>query len=76
MVHVIYLRKSPRKHWQMVQVAAIIDAANITKDQVLKEAYKFGYDKAEVIVKSYDVNDYIPVYPKILEKEGKDMVFN
>lgn len=59
-IHGIYLKSRPKGKWHLVSLAISAEAANMENKNVLQNAQNQGYNNAEVAIKIFDSNVYIP----------------
>ena len=74
MIHGIYLKSRPKGKWHLFSTALSAEAAASESDIALKEALKLGNMKAEVGIKTFDSNFYIPEL--LSEIKDKKVMFN
>lgn len=74
MIHGIYVKSRPKGKWHLFSTALSAEAANSESDIALKEALKLGNVNAEVGVRTFDSNFYIPEL--LSEIKDKKVMFN
>lgn len=60
MIHGIYLKSRPKGKWHLFSIAISAEAANYDSSEALKQAQLSGNDNAEVGIRIFDSNFYIP----------------
>lgn len=60
MIHGIYVKNRPKGKWHLFSTTISAEAANYDSNIALKQAKLAGNDNAEVGIKVFDSNFYIP----------------
>lgn len=60
MIHCIYVKNSPKKHWHLAFITVSAETAVKNMQEALTKAKNNGYEKAEVGLQVQESSEHVP----------------